>query len=145
MNNSILVVAVFLAVAISHATYAEKATFAIDIVPSSKVRFANVSIEYHEGLPVILGEVKRIFNNSSVSPGHIDYLVKDPKGNVLIEGGVKYRPSISLRRRKLGSSFTIALPENLPTASVIQVGFHRNTHTPQKFSPVASHTENNLL
>jgi hypothetical protein len=145
MKNSILVMAVFLAVTCSHAIYAEETVFAIDIVSSSKVRFHNVSIEYDEGIPVLLGKVKRSVYNSRVSPGHVDYIVKDAKGNVLMEGGAEYSPSLSLRRWKFGSSFAIALPENLPADALIQVGFHRNTHTPQKFSPVASHTANKLL
>lgn len=145
MKNFMLIIAIFLAVTGSHAIYAEEVAFEIDIVSSSKVRFQNVSIEYDEGIPVLVGKVKRSVYNSRVSPGHIGYIVKDAKGNVLIEGEAEYSPSLSLRRWKFGSSFAIAMPENLPADALIQLGFHRNTHIPQKFSPAASHSENKLL
>lgn len=145
MKKPTFVLAACLAVLCASFVNAAESTFAIDVVSSNKVRFENVSIEFEDGIPVLVGKLKRSVYNSRVLPGHVDYVVKDNKGVVIVEDGIQYSPSLSLRRWKFGSSFSIALPEDLPKDEIIQVAFHRNEYKPQAYSPVAPHTGNKLL
>lgn len=145
MKNPILVIAACLALFSTQFVSANEETFAIDSISTNKVRFESLSIEYVEGSPILAGKVKKKSYNTSVLSGHVDYIIKDSNGAVIVEGGVQYRPSLALRRWKYGSSFSIELPKDLPADATIQVGFHRNSYKPETNSPVAQHTENKLL
>lgn len=143
-NSKLVIAACFAALSVSFAN-ADDNPFDVEIVSSNKVRFESVSIEYLDGIPVLTGKLKRSAYNSKVLPGHVDYIVKDSQGAVIIEGGAQYSPSLSLRRWKFGSSFSIAFPKDLPEDVIVQIGYHRNEHLAQSISPAVSHKENKLL
>lgn len=146
MKSLIFVLAACLAAIYTPLINADESTFTIDVVSPNKVRFENVSVvESEDGISVLVGKLKRSVYNSTVLPGHVDYAIKDGKGVLIVEGGAQYSPSLSLRRWRHGSSFSIALPEELPDDVIVQVGYHRNVYKAQVYSPAAPHSENQLL
>ena len=136
-------VAAILAVTFTSAVSADSRTEIDTSTPS--VKFQNVSINHDGDRPMLTGKIKRRSYNSSVSPGHIDYIVVSKDGLTIDQGAIQYSPSLSLRRWKYGSSFSVLLPENLPSHVIIRVGYHRNQYIAPTESPRVSHLENTLV
>ncbi len=118
---------IFSALLISYVTQAEEALPTIEkLSTTSRVQFERLEIKKVNDHYILAGKVKRILYNSHVSPGYIDYSIYNGAGELISEGATTYRPSLSLRRWKYGSSFSVVLPETVDKESVVKVAFNRN-------------------
>jgi len=90
---------------------------------STRVRFSKIKIQTHHKQIELSGSIKRRSYNSRVLPGKISYIVNDGQGNIIKKGGINYSPSLSLRRWKSGSHFSLVLPNDLPKDTRIQLAW----------------------
>lgn len=128
------------------AVIAEESLPAIETVNTgSPVRFEHVEIEKVGGQYVLSGIIKRSVYNSSVSPGHIDYVVLNSEGKLLAEGATTYSPSLSLRRWRHGSSFSVILPKSVGSNSTVKVAFHKNQGSNETHSSPYVHQSNIII
>jgi hypothetical protein len=123
---------------------AEETLPTIEPVFTNGVQFKHVEIENQDGRYVLSGRIKRAVYNSHVAPGHIDYIVINGRGEFVAEGAVAYSPSLSLRRWKYGSSFSVVLPENVDNEALIKVIYHKNQVGTEVYSQEVSHDVNVL-
>jgi len=104
-----------------------KQLYPVDIESdSAKVKFLQVEVHRQNDQLLLTGKVKRRSYNSTVLPGHIDYIISDSQGQIIAEGVTNYAPSLSLRGWKFGSHFSVNLPDNLPEDSRIKLSWQRN-------------------
>jgi len=126
-------------------TNAESSSHPIEVVPFRDVVISEVVIEEIDNQNLLTGEIKRARYNSQVVGGHIDYALVDAQNNILDQGAVQYSPSLSLRKWKYGSSFSIALPAHLPENTKIKITYHRDSLPQRTASLPANHEKNSLL
>jgi hypothetical protein len=143
MKSSFLFIAVLTAAFISAPVFSEPKVE--EVQKNHKVKFENVNVVAAGEGRVLKGKIKKSIYNSRLPAGHIDYLVLSSGGDVLVEEGFQYNKSLSLRRWKRGSSFSVVLPENIPDDAVIRIGFHKNEHVGRAENPKVSHIENTLI
>jgi len=124
---------------------------AVNAVNSSKVEFREVQLLQTDKGLTLGGKIKRRSFNTHVAAGHLDVVVKDSKGKVLHQTAGGYVPSLSLRKSRYGSSFSISIPgsTSLPKGSVVSVGYHKNDNSileqAMESTQPAAHKENILL
>ena len=106
---------------------------------SNKVRFEHVVMELQGQHYVLSGKIRRKSYNSQVAPGHIDYAAFDNEDNLITEGAVRYSPSLSLRRWKHGSTFSIKLPTSVTETATIRISFHKSSTPKESEYPLVIH------
>lgn len=129
----------------TNAALSEEALPKVEAQVGGGVRFEHVEMENQDGRYVLSGKIKRRSYNSQVAPGHVDYVVYDGKGSVLTEGAIAYSPSLSLRRWKYGSSFSVLLPETVDKEASVKIAFHKNQGAEAGFSRPVPHDANILM
>ncbi|MBR9910295.1 MAG: hypothetical protein GYB33_08090 [Gammaproteobacteria bacterium] len=139
------VTVITIAMSVSSGASAKERVPSVESVTTSAVRFERVEIGRQDGRFVVSGKVKRRVYNSHVWPGHIDYVAIGSNGEVVAKGAVTYTPSLSLRRWKYGSDFSVLLPESVTEDASIKVAFHKNQSATKKYSAPAQHEVNVLV
>lgn len=140
-NVTIITVMIFA----SFTSWAEEILPKVESVFSSGVRFEHVEIERLDGRYVLSGKIKRSVYNSRVAPGHIDYVVIGGSGEIVVEGAITYSPSLSLRRWRYGSLFSVMLPEAVTKEASVRVTFHKNKGVMEEYSRPVLHDSNVLI
>lgn len=125
--------------------HANEQLYKVNIVSSTTaVKFLRLKVQTQDNQLVLTGKVKRRSRNTITLPGHIDVVVTDSNGQILLEKKVKYVPAILSRRSRFGSSFKMALPNNIPEGSSIKVQWHKNQATNRLLSTSMTATHNKV-
>jgi hypothetical protein len=128
----------------------QKKSYSVDAVyNNNSVLFSRLDVvEGDQGL-LLKGKIRRRSANTSVPSGHVDILVSNTNGDVLLDTAAHYTPAILIRYTnnisQRGSRFTVNLPNELPEDAVIRVTYHKNSFQENATSTPAQHTKNSLI
>ena len=116
---------------------------------NSKVRFSSLEVVETDAGVFLKGRITRSSSSMSVPPGHVDILVSNTNGEVLLDTSARYSPSKLHRKShssgQRGSHFTVQLPDSLPKEADIRVSYHQKTIDKSKSSPSGLHQKNSLI
>ncbi|MFV2055505.1 MAG: hypothetical protein ACC707_03515 [Thiohalomonadales bacterium] len=104
----------------------------IDIVsnPSASALLFWTRVSTENGKFVVSGKVKRKNTQTYVSPGHIDIVIEDTTGQVLMEKTVAYLPTNIHKQLRQASRYSHTFDNIPPLGSVIKLSYDRNPVEP---------------
>lgn len=114
---------------------ADDKNYPINIVSdTTAVKFNRVKLANDNGKTVLSGKVKKRFRNMSLVPGHIDIAIKGSDDKVLFLKKINSKPARISKHSRFGSSFKVALPDDMPLNSSIAIQWHKDQYKPHPLS-----------
>ncbi|MBL4868775.1 MAG: hypothetical protein JKY67_20620 [Pseudomonadales bacterium] len=104
--------------------------------------FRRLKATINNGQLVVKGKLVRRFKHQIPTRGHVDIVIKNKAGNILLETTAKVTPAFIHRDSRHASRFSVTIPNIPPQGSSIHVGFHKDAI--QKDKP-PSHSESTLI
>ena len=92
----------------------------------SNAKITRVNTTPKDDKLIITGKISRVHRYFPVQSGHIDVVVLDSNGSVIIETTGNYTPKRVNRKTTRASQFVVELPSVPENESVIKVAYHKD-------------------